>query len=63
MSFIDKAKEKFEEIKERFDTPEEPGVGEEQHSDAGELTSPLDDPALGTDPDLNTSREDRYDSD
>lgn len=63
MSFIDKAKEKIEEIKDRFDAPDKPGVGEEQPSDAGEAISPVDDPALGADPDLNTSREDRYDAD
>ncbi|MGP5043947.1 hypothetical protein ACTXJR_07975 [Glutamicibacter ardleyensis] len=63
MSFMDKAREKFDELKERFDAPEKPGVGEEDPTDAGAAVRTEDDPALGTDPDLDLSREDQYDAD
>lgn len=63
MSFMDKAREKFDELKERFDAPEKPGVGEEEPTDARAAVDPEYDPTLGTDPDLDPSREDQYDAD
>lgn len=62
MSFMDKAKEKFDEFKERFDAPDKPGVGEEEPSDAGAAVPTEEDPAIGADPDLDPSTKDQYET-
>lgn len=62
MSFMDKAKEKFEEIKDRFDAPDKPGVGEEEPSDAGAGLPADQEPAIGADPDLDPSTKDQYET-
>ncbi|WP_404290959.1 hypothetical protein [Glutamicibacter arilaitensis] len=62
MSFVDKAKELFDKLKDQTASPEKPGVGEEEPSDAASAVQYDEDPVVGADPDLDPSSDDQYDN-